>query len=172
MWSRKFPEKETIYSNAVWRKKLNNLSLHEWPYCTLYRKRVGWVLYSWITCLKSYHTGDVFGATTTPAIPPAAFLLAVIASCNSVGAAVYTERLFKVILNLHIEWNGCCFMKPGLRIPGVVGSNPVPGPDLAVRKNPDPNPTFEKQPLCVFFFYFRLLLISLLFKRTLLFFSR
>lgn len=39
--------------------------------------------------------GDVFGTTTTPAIPPAAFLLAVIASCNSVGAAVYTERLFK-----------------------------------------------------------------------------
>jgi len=41
--------------------------------------------------------GDIAngGSSTIPAIPPAAFLLAVIAAINSVCAAVYTESLFK-----------------------------------------------------------------------------
>jgi len=39
--------------------------------------------------------GDIIGTNVGPTIPPIAFVLATIASCNSVGAAVYTESLFK-----------------------------------------------------------------------------
>ena len=40
-------------------------------------------------------TGDLLSGATTNVIPLLAIVLAVIASSNSVGAAVYTESLFK-----------------------------------------------------------------------------
>jgi len=39
--------------------------------------------------------GDIVGTSVGPRIPPIAFVLAIIASCNSVAAGVYTETLFK-----------------------------------------------------------------------------
>jgi len=39
--------------------------------------------------------GDMAGVSSGPSIPPIAFVLAAIASLNSVGAALYTESLFK-----------------------------------------------------------------------------
>ena len=43
------------------------------------------------------YPGDIVGTSVGPRIPPIAFVLAIIASCNSVAAAVYTETLFKVV---------------------------------------------------------------------------
>jgi hypothetical protein len=40
--------------------------------------------------------GDLTGDGVGNYIPPMAFILAGVASCNSVGAAVFTESLFKV----------------------------------------------------------------------------
>ena len=44
----------------------------------------------------NWSLGDLAGEGVGNYIPPMAFVLAGVASCNSVGAAVYTESLFKV----------------------------------------------------------------------------